>query len=81
MLKSILNGVTIGSVHWAKVHDPTIVEGDCWSKQEVCVTTGCMLVQMHVTDWTEAQRENPTLSTSLGLAEGTEKDRFEDNFW
>ena len=25
---SVLNGVALGAVHWAKVHDPAIVESD-----------------------------------------------------
>ena len=53
---SILDGVTVGPVHWAEVHDPAIVEGDHHLKQEVCVTAGHTLVQMHVTDWAEVQK-------------------------
>ena len=49
-VKSILNGVILGSVHGAKVHEPTIVEGDYHLEQEVHVTAGPALVQMHVTD-------------------------------
>ena len=49
-VKSILDGVAMGSVHWAKVHDLTIVEGDRHLEQELHVTAGCKLVQMHVTD-------------------------------
>ena len=49
MVKSILDRVAMGSVHWAEVHNPTIVEGDHQLEQEIHVTTGCMLVQMHVT--------------------------------
>ena len=55
----------MGSAHWAKVHDPAIVEGDCHLEQEVHVTAGHALVQMHVTDWAEAQKEDPMLSTVL----------------
>ena len=55
----------MGSVHQAKVHDPAIVKGDHHLEQEVCVTTGCALVQMHVADWTEAQREDPMFSATL----------------
>ena len=65
MVILILNGVAMGSVHWAKVHNPTIVEGDHCLEQEVCVTAGHALVQMHVTDWTEVQREDPMLITVL----------------
>ena len=49
-MKSILNGVTLGMVHQAEVHDPAMVEGDQCLEQEVCVTTGHALVEMHVTD-------------------------------
>ena len=53
------------SVHQAEVHDPTIVGGDCCLEQEVLVTTGHVLVQVHDTDWTKAQREDPMLGTVL----------------
>ena len=28
MVRSILDGVALAAVHWAEVHDPTIVVGD-----------------------------------------------------
>ena len=31
----------------------------------MCVTTGCVLIEMHVTDWAKAQREDPMLSAVL----------------
>ena len=65
MVKSILDGVAIGAVHWAKVHDPTIVQGDHCLEQEVCVTAGHVLMQMHVTDWAETLREDLMLGTVL----------------
>ena len=64
-VKSILDRVMLGSAHWAKVHDPAIVEGEYHLEQEVHVTAGHTLLQMHVTDWAEAQREDPLLSTVL----------------
>ena len=64
-VKSILNRVTLGTVHWAKVHNPAMVEGNQCLEQEVLVAAGCTLVEMHVTDWAEAQREGPMLSTVL----------------
>ena len=73
MVKSILNGVTLGSAHWAKVHDPTIVEGDHSLEQEVCVTAGHAIVQMHVTDLAEAQKENLTLNTVLNWLKAQKK--------
>ena len=41
IVRSILDGVTLGSVHWAEVHSPAVVEGDCHLEQEVCVTADC----------------------------------------
>ena len=54
-VKSILDGVTLGTVHWAKEHDPAMVEGSQCLEQEVGVISGHPLVEMHVTDWTEAR--------------------------
>ena len=64
-VRSILDGVTLGAVHHAKVHDPAVVEGGQHLEQEVCVATCCALVEMHVTGWTEAQREVLLLSAVL----------------
>ena len=66
-VKSILDGVTLGMAHWAEVHDLAMVEGDQHLKQEVWVTVGHPLVEMHVTNRVKAQREDPTLSTVLDL--------------
>ena len=48
-VRSILDIVTLGLVHWAKVHNPAIVEGDHCLEQEVCALQGvhlykCMLL-------------------------------------
>ena len=61
-VRSILNRAAIGVVHQAEVHNPTIVEGDISLEKEVHVATGCVLVQMHVTEWAKAQREDPLWS-------------------
>ena len=64
-VKSILNGVTLGTAHHAKVHDLAMVEGDQHLEQEVCITEGHPMVEMHVTDWAKAQIEDLMLSTVL----------------
>ena len=64
-VKSILDGVALGMVHWAKVHNPAMVEGDQHLEQEVHVAAGHPLVEMHVTNWAKAQREDTTLSAVL----------------
>ena len=56
-----------------QVHDPTLVEGDCQLEQEVHVATGHTLVRMHVTDWAEAQKEDPMLSTVLNWLKAQKK--------
>ena len=73
MVRSTLDGIELGAVHWAKVHDPTIVEGDHNLEQEVCIAAGCTLVQMHVTDWAEAQMEDPMLSAVLDWLKAQKK--------
>ena len=64
-VKSILDRVTLGMAHWAKVHNPGVVEGNQCLEQEVWVGAGHPLVEMHVTDWAKAQREDLMLSTVL----------------
>ena len=50
IVRSILDGITLGAAHWVEVHDPTVAEGDHDLEQEVRVTTRCVLVQMHMTN-------------------------------
>ena len=49
-MRSIIDGVGLGVAHWVEVHNTAMVESDHYLEQEVCVATGCMLVQMHVMD-------------------------------
>ena len=56
-VRSILDGLTLGATHKAEGYDPAVVEGDCGMEKEVCVTAGQVLVDMHVTDWAEAQKK------------------------
>ena len=72
-VRSILDRVALGSVHWAEVHNPTVVKGDCHLQQELCVAAGCVLVQMHVTKWAKAQKEDPMLSTVLDWLKAQKK--------
>ena len=50
-----------------------MVEGDHNLEQEVCVAAGCVLVQMHMTDWAETHREDPVLSAVLDWLEAQKK--------
>ena len=64
-MRSILDGVTLGAAHRVEGYDPAVVECDCGMEKEVHVTAGWVLVEMHVTDWVEAQREDPVPSAVL----------------
>ena len=77
-VKSILNGVTLGTAHHAKVHDPAMVEGDQCLKQEVHVTAGCPLAEMHVNQLGQSPERGPNVEHSVGLAEGMEVDKSKD---
>ena len=41
----ILNGVTLGTAHWAEVHDPAIIEGDHHLEHKIQVAAGHAFVQ------------------------------------
>ena len=70
---SIIDGVTLGTAHWAELHDSSIVEGNHCLGQGICVTACCTLVQMHVTDWAEAQKEDLLLSVVLDWLKAQKK--------
>ena len=42
-VRSILDGVALGAVHWAEVHDPTMVESDhCLEQEVVSLQVACL---------------------------------------
>ena len=64
-MQSLLDGATLGATQRAEGDDPAVVEGDQEIEKEVCVATGQVLVEMHVTNWATAQREDPKLDAVL----------------
>ena len=64
-VQSVLNGVTMGTAHRAEGHNPLMVEGDHNVEKEVHVTTGQVQVEMHMTDWAAAQKEDLVLNAVL----------------
>ena len=48
-----------------KRENPAIIKSDQQLEQEMQVTTGWVLVEMHVTDWAAAQKEDPELDVVL----------------
>ena len=53
-MQSILDGVTLGASHRAEGCDPAVVKCDHNIEKEVHVTARWVLVEMHMTNWTEA---------------------------
>ena len=72
-MQSILDGVTLGTAHSAEACKPAVVEGDHNIEREACVTAGQVLVEMHVTDWATAQKEDPVLNAVLSWLEAQKK--------
>ena len=72
-MQFILDGVTLGATQRAGRHDLAVVEGDHNIEKEVHVTAGQVLVEMHVTNWVTAQREDPVLDAVLHWLEAKKK--------
>ena len=72
-VRSVLDGVSLGATQRAKGYDPAVVEGDRGMEKEVHVAIRQVLVEMHMTNWTEAQREDPVLSAVLDWLEAQKK--------
>ena len=64
-MQSIQDGVALGAAQRAEGNDPTMVEGDYTIEKEVHVAPGQVLVEMHVTNWATAQREDLVLDAVL----------------
>ena len=77
-VRSVLDGVILGVTHRVESHDPTVAEGDHGMQKEVHVAARWVLVQMHMTDWAEAQREDSVLSMILDWLKAWKKDWSED---
>ena len=72
-LQAILDGTTIGESQRAEGEDPTAIKGDQQREKEVRVATGQVLVEMHVTNWAAAQKEDPKLNAVLQWLESKKK--------
>ena len=63
----------LGAAQRAEGDDPAVVEGDHNIEKEVCVTAGQVLVEMHVTNWAAAQREDPEIDAVWHWLEAKKK--------
>ena len=62
---AVLDGAAVGASQRAERENPAIIKNDQQLEKEVWVTTGWVLVEMHVTDWAAAQKEDPELNAVL----------------
>ena len=72
-VQAILDGATVGTSQRAERENPTIIKGDQQLEKEVWVTTGQVLVEMHVTNWAATQKEDPELNAVLQWLESRKK--------
>ena len=74
-VQAILDGATVGTSKRAERENPAIIKGDQQLEKEVWVAaTGQVLVEMHVTDWAVAQKEDPDLNAVLQWLGSRKKD-------
>ena len=64
-VQALLDGATMGTFQRVGTDNPAIIESDQQLEQEVQVTAGQVLVEMHVDDWAVAQKEDPELDAVL----------------
>ena len=72
-MQAILDGATIGASQRVEGEDPAVIEGDQQKEKEVQVAIGQVLVEMHVTNWAAAQKEDPELDAVLQWLESKKK--------
>ena len=72
-MQAVLDGATIGASQRVEGENPTVIEGDQQREEEVQVAAGWVLVEMHVTDWVAAQKEDPELHAVLQWLESKKK--------
>ena len=63
----------MGTSQRAEGEDPTIIKGDQQMEKKVWVAAGQVLVEMHVTNWAAAQKEDPKLDAVLQWLESKKK--------
>ena len=72
-MQAILDGATIVASQRAEGKDHAVIKGDQLRGKEVQVTAGWGLVEMHVTNWATAQKEDPKLDGVLQWLESKKK--------
>ena len=77
-VQAILDGATVGTSQRVEGENPAIIKSDQQLEKEVWVATGWVLVEMHVTDWGAAQKEDPQAGCSSTVVGVWEENWSED---
>ena len=72
-MQALLDGATLGTSQRAEGEDPAMIKGNQEKEKELPVAAGQVLVEMHVTDWATAQKEDPKLDAILQWLESKKK--------
>ena len=72
-VQDVLDGTTMGASQRVEGENPAIIKSDQQMEKEVWVTTWQVLVEMHVTHWAMAQKEDPKLDVVLQWLESKKK--------
>ena len=64
-VQAVMDGAAVGASQQAERESPAVIENNQQLEQEVCVATRQVLVEMHVTNWATAQKEDPELDAVL----------------
>ena len=64
-VQAIFDGATMGTSQRAERESPDVIKGEQQLEQEEWVATGWVLVEMHVTNWAAALKEDPELDAVL----------------
>ena len=63
----------MGTSQRVEGENPAVIENDQQLEKEVWVTLGQVIVEMHVTNWAVAQKEDPELDAVLQWLESKKK--------
>ena len=63
----------MGALQRAERENPAVIENDQQLEQEVQVAAGQVLLEIHITDWAAAQKEDPELNAVLHWLETKKK--------
>ena len=72
-VQAVLDGAAVDASQRVEKNNPAIIENEQQLEHEVQVTTGQIQVEMHMTNWAAAQKEDPELNAVLHWLETKKK--------